>query len=253
MTGVPFSFTSHAKDIFRETVNRDLYKELVDRAAFNITVSDFNRQFILENTPGIDAEKVIRLYNGIDLSYFDQPEDQKQKSRVPHIVSVGRLVPKKGFDILLDALSTWKASAREFRATIIGDGEDREKLHALCGELRRHFREADLSVLACVPDEIGNMDALPTTLLESLALGVPVVSTVLTGVPGIVGDESGVLVPPHDAQALAEGMDAMLRRIDTGEFSPARSRERAQELFDLPTNVGRLATHFQRSVDSNGS
>jgi len=59
--GIPFSFTCHAKDIFRETVNRVLFKELVDLSAFAITVSDFNRNYILEQTPGMDASKMIRL------------------------------------------------------------------------------------------------------------------------------------------------------------------------------------------------
>ena len=264
MTGATFSFTSHAKDIFRETVDRNLYKELVDRSAFNITVSDFNREYILERTPGIDADKVIRLYNGIDLDYFELPTP-KSLGSPPHLVSVGRLVPKKGFDFLLKSLAQRKAAGGAFRATIVGGGELHQELPALCTELglddevtftgplpqeevRRIVGGADVSVLACVPDELGNMDALPTTLLESLALGIPIVSTHLTGVPEIVGSDCGELAPHSDVDALTAAIDRLLSRMAANEIDPTKLRERADTLFHQKKNVSTLAGYFEGAV-----
>ena len=270
LTGIPFSFTSHAKDIFRETVDRELYKDLVDRSAFNITVSDFNRRFILDHTPGVDADKVVRLYNGIDLDFFhpDRTSRSRHASETQdetHIVSVGRLVPKKGFDYLLQALRQWKDQGRPFRCTIVGDGEDREKLLALrrqlgledtvefAGALSQESvlelcGQATMMVLACVPDELNNMDALPTTLLEALALDLPIVSTTLTGVPEIVGEEAGIVVEPGNAEALAHGMLQVDDRIRSGSISAGISRARAERLFDLKKNAGTLKEHFVSSA-----
>lgn len=264
LTGIPFSFTSHAKDIFRETVDRELYAELVRRAAFNITVTDYNRAFLIEHTPGVDAGKIVRLYNGVDLDGFSF-SPPPAGGGVPHIVSVGRLVEKKGFHHLLEALALWKRENRPFRATIIGDGEERARLDAQAvalglrddvtfagarpvEEVCRVVRSATMSVLACVADTIGNQDALPTTLLESLALGVPIVSTTISGVPEIVSADTGLLVPPGDPRALANGMVTLLARIRSGEFSPVAARRRAERWFDLRANVAELRGRFAASA-----
>lgn len=266
MTGVPFSFTSHAKDIFRETVDREIYRELVDRSAFNITVSDFNREFILAETPGVDAEKVVRLYNGIDLEYFRPvPGIGRESNR---IVSIGRLVPKKGFDHLLRAARRLLDRGRTFRLSIVGDGESRDELLALHrtlglgdsveflgarsqDDVRELLARSSFSVLACVPDEIGNRDALPTTLLESLACGVPAISTRLTGVPEIIDDTVGAIVEPGDDEALARAIERFLDNVP-GDLSRA-CRARAEERFDLRRNVATLREHFERSVGASSS
>ena len=267
LTGIPFSFTSHAKDIFRETVDRSLYKDLVDRSAFNITVSDFNRRFIIDRTPEVDAEKIVRLYNGIDLDFFhpERRAAQAESQDPPHIVSVGRLVPKKGFDYLLQALKLLKDQSFDFRCTIVGDGEDRESLLALQKELGLQDQvefagalsqeavldlcgQATLMVLACVPDELNNMDALPTTLLEALALDLPIVSTTLTGVPEIVGEEAGIVVEPKDSAALARGIQNVSERVRSGDIPKGVSRARAERLFDLRKNVATLRECFAKSA-----
>lgn len=264
LTGVPFSFTAHAKDIFRETVDRELFAELVRRAAFCVTVSDFNRKFILDHTPGIAAEKVVRLYNGVDLAAL-QPGSERTTPEIPHIVSIGRLVPKKGFDHLLRALKTASDRGLRFRATIAGDGEAKDDLLRLRGELgldsvvsfpgaMAHERilellqEATLFALACVADGDGNMDALPTVLLEALALDLPIVSTRLTGIPEIVGDGTGLLCEPGDDDAFAAALCAMSERIRTGAQPAGACRRQAESRFDLASNVSVLRGLFERSA-----
>ena len=282
LTGIPFSFTSHAKDIFREDVDRELYRELVELSAFNITVSDYNRQFLLDHTPGIDADKVVRLYNGVDLQLFSpgvgveeangtsRPGNAKRRRNPdrPHLVSIGRLVPKKGFSNLLRAGRVLVDRGLDFELTIVGDGEDCAALEQLSTQLeldsRVHFagglpqeevlalyRRAAAVVLACIPDDAGNQDALPTTLLEALACDVPVVSTVLTGVPEIASKEEGELAQPNDIDGLALAIQRCLERITAGDFAVGQCRARAEQLFDLPTNVASLAEHFARSVHNS--
>ena len=263
---IPFSFTCHAKDIFRETVNRNLFRELTDYSAFAITVSDFNRQYILEKTPGIDAGKVKRLYNGINMDFFEVPADRSPLSTArPKIISVGRLVPKKGFDVLLQAIKLLSDEGMDLEVNIIGDGEDQEKLHQMnlnlgledrvqflgalpIEEVRRHCSEATMMALACIPDADGNMDALPTVLLEALALDLPAVSTTLTGCPEILAEGSGELVEPGNARALADGIKTLKSRVDSGDWKPGSARKRAEELFNLSTNVATLKSHFENSA-----
>lgn len=261
---IPFSFTCHAKDIFRETVNRDLFRDLVAGSSFTITVSDFNRNFILENTPGVDAEKIIRLYNGIDLNFFETSKEPRKTDPL-QIISVGRLVPKKGFDHLLNALAMLKAENLNFRTTLIGDGEEKERLQQQCQQLgleehveftgalpieevRRKCADSSMMVLACVPDTDGNMDALPTVLLEALALDLPIVTTTLTGCPEIVGDDAGVLVEPANPEALASSIRTLADKIREGQINQGTARARAERLFDLTTNVSTLRGHFMKSA-----
>jgi len=265
ISGIPFSFTAHAKDIFRETVRRDLFRELVDRAAFAITVSDFNRRYILEKTPGINQEKVIRLYNGIDLSFFERKERPPTPPTQPSIISVGRLVPKKGFDHLLRALAICKERGLSFTATIIGDGDEEQNLLTLRRELqledevemtgalpqeevRKRIANSTIMALACVPDLDGNMDALPTVLLEALALDVPLACTTLTGQPEIVGQEAGLMADPGDEKGLAEAICKVWERLKSNDISPGVARSRAERLFCLGENAGTLKKYMQLSA-----
>lgn len=263
---IPFSFTCHAKDIFRETVNRNLFRDLTDRCAFAITVSDFNRKYILDNTPGIDAEKVKRLYNGINMDFFEVPTDRGPLgAEKPKIISVGRLVPKKGFDILLQSIQLLTEEGMDLEVNIIGDGDDQEKLYQMnqrlglenkvrflgalpIEEVRRHCSEATMMALACIPDADGNMDALPTVLLEALALDLPAVSTTLTGCPEILAEGTGELVEPGNARALADGIKSLKKRVDSKDWKIGSARKRAENLFNLSTNVGTLKSHFENSA-----
>ena len=264
---IPFSFTCHAKDIFRETVDRRLFKELVDLSTFAITVSDFNRNYIIEKTPDVDPDKIIRLYNGINLDFFE-PSIREPETDPVHMISVGRLVPKKGFDHLLQALSILQNKGVKFKATIVGDGEEETKLQEMSHrlqldqcvhftgglsieEVRKHCAESAMMVLACVPDADGNMDALPTVLLEALALDLPIVTTTLTGCPEIVGEDAGLLVEPANPQALADAIERITLKIKNGELVKGTARNRAQRLFDLSTNVSTLRGHFERSISKN--
>ncbi|MAW78094.1 MAG: hypothetical protein CMJ95_12010 [Planctomycetes bacterium] len=261
---IPFSFTCHAKDIFRVTVDRELFRDLVAKSSFAITVSDFNRNFILENTPGVDSEKIIRLYNGIDLNFFETPTEPLKTDPL-EIVSVGRLVPKKGFDHLLNALSMLKSGNINFHTTIIGDGEEKTRLQQQCQglglddkveftgalpieEVRRRCADSSMMVLGCVPDTDGNMDALPTVLLEALALDLPIVTTTLTGCPEIVGADAGVLVEPGNPEALAKSISTLANKIQEGGIDRGTARARAEQLFDLSTNVSTLRGHFLKSA-----
>src|SRR5262249_44339612 len=145
------------------------------------------------------------------------------------IVGVGRLVEKKGFPTLLRACGKLHARGVSFTCDVIGSGAQEALLQEMIGRLgldrvvrlrgglpledvAEEVRRASVVVLPCVKAADGNVDALPTVLLEAMGSGVPVVSSAISGVPEIVVDgETGYLVPPGDEAALADAIERILR------------------------------------------
>ena len=254
MAGVPFSFTAHAKDIYHEAVRPDDLRRKLAEAAAVVTVSDFNLAY-LRQTYGPVAAGVRRVYNGLDLDRFPYREPRVRSSRV---VAVGRLVEKKGFDVLVEAAALLAGRGVDFTAEIIGAGELEETLRRqidllglasrvrLLGprpqaEMARAVGEAAAFAAPCVVGSDGNRDGLPTTLLEAMALGTPCVSTDVTGIPEIVRDgETGLVVPQNDAVALAAALERLLGDPELRLGLAARARRRIEEDFDARRNGARL-------------
>lgn len=255
---VPYSFTAHAKDIFHESVDDgDLRRKLAD-AHHVVTVSDFNVDHLVTRF-GADAAKVRRVYNGLDLADF--PYAATGTAQSPVILAVGRLVEKKGFDVLLDSCARLASAGRQFRCRIVGTGTVEPELRAqvarlglddvveLTGpmsqaEVRYAMRSARLLAVPCVVGSDGNQDGLPTVLLEAMALGTPCVSTDVTGIAEAVQDEhTGLLVPPRDVPALTAAIgrlfddDALCRRLTSAARGLVEehfdSRRQARELDAL--------------------
>ncbi|WP_277050747.1 glycosyltransferase [Ruania albidiflava] len=224
ITGIGYSFTAHAKDIFHESVDPVALERRLADATSVVTVSDYNLAH-LQRTFGAAADRVHRIYNGLDLSRFDY-RPPAGRDRV--VVGVGRLVEKKGFGHLLDAVAHLAAQGRPVRLDLVGTGEQEAALREqvarlglhehvrLLGPLPQHrVREVvqDAGALAapCVVGQDGNRDGLPTILLEAMALGTPCVATPVTGIPEVLQHEqTGLLVPEGDHLALAEQLDRLL-------------------------------------------
>ena len=224
LADVPYSFTAHAKDIFHESVDpADLRRKLAD-ASVAVTVSDFNLRH-LRTTYGEDAARVVRVYNGLDLERFAyRPADD----RPPVVAAVGRLVEKKGFDDLLEAVAVLVRSGRRISVDLVGTGPLEGALRAKVAHLglqdvvrmpgplpqwqvREVVQRAAVFAAPCVVGRDGNRDGLPTVLLEAMALGTPCVATPVTGIPEVVRDgETGLLVPEHDPAALAGALGRLL-------------------------------------------
>jgi glycosyltransferase involved in cell wall biosynthesis len=258
LAGITYSFTAHAKDIFHEEVDRDDMERKLSDAAAVVTVSDYNLDF-LRTWYGPSAARVRRIYNGIDLASF---APATPRERPPVVVGVGRLVEKKGFDHLVDAIDLLVREGRQVRLDLIGTGAVEGALRAQVARLglgdtvrflgplpQERLREAvtQAAVLAapCVVGADGNRDGLPTVILESLALGTPVVATPVTGIPEAVDDEiTGLLVPEGDAAALARAIARLLddpelrcrfactgRKLVEGRFDSRRNTTLLREMF----------------------
>ncbi|MDP9393448.1 MAG: glycosyltransferase [Actinomycetota bacterium] len=256
LTGVPFTFTAHAKDIFHESVEpADVARKLADASAV-VTVSDYNLAFLRE-TYGPAADVVTRVYNGLDLERFAYSSPAE---RPPVIAAVGRLVEKKGFADLVDATALLVADGRDVRLDLVGTGpletSLREQVRALGlqdvvrmpgplpqGQVREVVSGAAVFAAPCVVGNDGNRDGLPTVLLEAMALGTPCVATPVTGIPEAVRDgETGLLVPEGDSVALA---GALGRLLDDAGLR-VRLAERARLLVEEEFDAARAAVTLRR-------
>lgn len=255
-TGVPYSFTAHARDIYGDNVDRAALVEWIARARFVVTVTDFNRRYLeqLMRDAG-ESARIVRLYNGVDLAALAPRGIDRDPDLV---VGVGRLIEKKGFADLVTAIDAVRRSRPAVRCTIVGDGPDRAALEAqiasagleahmtLAGAMPAHevaalVERAAVFALPCVVAADGDVDALPTVILEAMALGTPVVSTAISGIPEMVEHErSGLLVGERDPAALATAIARLLDdRAERTRFARA-GRQIALERFDLRRNVAQL-------------
>ena len=258
ITGIPFTFTAHAKDIFLEEIDLDALGEKFRDAEAVVTVSDYNQRYLQEKI-GLAATGVRRIYNGLDVAEFSflPPVD-----REPLILGVGRLVEKKGFDVLVEACKVLGETGTDFICTIVGEGEQREDLEKqirdseltgsvhLIGprprkEVMELIRRSAVVAAPCVVGSDGNRDGLPTVLLEAMALGTPCVSTDVTGIPEVLSNgTTGLLVPQRDARALAEALALLLKDGDTRCRFAANARARIESDFDIAANSAQMRKLF---------
>ncbi|OCQ92677.1 colanic acid biosynthesis glycosyltransferase WcaL [Nostoc sp. MBR 210] len=256
--GVPYTFTAHAKDIFHESVEfEDMQRKLKD-ASRVVTVSDYNLQY-LQKMYSLPANQVQRIYNGLDLR---QLQYSSPAERPPLILSVSRLIEKKGLSTLIDACAVLQQRNYQFQCQIVGTGGLESTLHQQIqdlglqscvqivgarpqSEVFQLVQQAAVFAAPYVIGKDGNRDGLPTVLLEAMALGTPCVSTVVTGIPEVVRDgETGLIVGQYDAEELANALGQLLkdealrvrlstqaRRLIESEFDICRNTEVLRELF----------------------
>lgn len=256
LTGIPYSFTAHAKDIFHEEVSTASLQRKIAEARFVVTVSRFNQAYLQQEIQRDAPGDVRCLYNGIDLRHF-QPNPRLTRDPAL-ILAVGRLIEKKGFDVLVDACAILDRRGFDFRCEIIGKGELHDALAQQIAALglaekvilvgprpqdkvRAAYQRATLFALPCRIGRDGNRDGLPTVLLEAMACGLPVVTTPVTGNPEIVDDGlNGRLVPENDPLALADALAELLQDEAKRRQMSIAAREKVKRTFDVRRNVAQL-------------
>jgi len=263
LLGRSFSFTGHAADLFR---NRSALTSKIQRADFIICISEFHRQFYLKE--GAAADKLHIAYCGIDTSHFTPRRRTRPADEPVHILSSGRLVAKKGFPVLIEACDLLRQRGLNFRCTIAGSGPDEAALRAqitaagldalitLTGEALKQedipafMQSGDIYTLPCLWAADNDVDGLPQMLMEAMACGLPAVSTQLVGIPDLIKDgETGLLVAPEDAKALAE---ALLRLADDDKLSQALAEAGRRHLidkFDLQTCLDPLISQYRMRLE----
>jgi colanic acid/amylovoran biosynthesis glycosyltransferase len=261
--GIDYSFTGHANDIFVEKPDQRVpLKSLVADARFIVSVSDYGVNYLKSRFP-VAANKIYRVYNGINLAQFIPADPGVQPVR---IISIGRLIPKKGYAELIEACGLLNKQGFDFRCTIIGGGPEhlplRRLIEARCldqmielvgpksqTEIVESLAQSQIFVFPARRDEAGDQDNLPTVLIEAMASGLPIVASSLAGIPEIITDQiNGILVPQRDPEALASAIRNLLldskerQRLGASGLSTARAK------FSLPATVQELIGIFESHI-----
>lgn len=263
ISGLPFSITAHGQDFMSDLGNDDLLREICAAAEFVAVETDFSRGLLSARCPE-SAAKIQRVYNGMELQNFPPIGPIEVVPGPARILSIGRLVPFKGFEVLIDACAELRKAGMDFVCEIIGDGPLRESLEAqirslelgevvkLAGALPQQavfekLRKCDVFALASTVDKAGASDVFPTVILEAMASSRPVVSTSVAGIPESVAHGlTGLLVPPGDSSSFAKALERLIvdqwLRVTFG----AAGRTRVEQYFQVEATIAPLMALFDK-------
>ncbi|MEN8190487.1 MAG: glycosyltransferase family 4 protein [Thermodesulfobacteriota bacterium] len=260
LSGLPFSFTAHAKDIY--TSKKEQLREKIDMAAFVVTCTNHNLDYLRDLAPDSTTD-LFCVYHGIDTKLFQnetRPADHPEPFR---LLTVARMTEKKGLPVIYHAIKILKERGMNLNHTLIGDGDDKEKILQLIKKLDLedccnclgtlphdkvlgHFRDSDLFVLGCRIAENGDRDGIPNVLVESLAMGVPALSTRVSAIGEIlVNDETGLTVAPDDPLAMADSIQRLANNRDLRLRLSRKGRPFVETHFNNRTLIKNLADIFQ--------
>ncbi|MCF7220936.1 glycosyltransferase [Marilutibacter chinensis] len=253
----PFSFTSHAHDIYVE--NQLLAHKIAD-AALAVTISRFNVEWLSTRATPIAREKLRIVHCGVDMENSPwRPGTRDTRT----VLAVGRLDPVKGFDTLIGAIALLARRGVEVDCRLVGNGPLSDALQRQAAALgvahRIVFTGAqpqelirawmNSATVFALPSQVaadGNRDGIPVALMEAMASGCPVISTRVSGIPELIENgANGLLVEPGDPEALADAIQRLVEDEALGARLALQARRRIEEQFDARKEAGRLHALMQ--------
>jgi colanic acid/amylovoran biosynthesis glycosyltransferase len=259
LLSIPFSFTLHAVDVFLPDM---LLVKKVQDAKFVAAISNFNIKYLSERFQNIDTGKITLVRCGIKPGEF-RFRSASGVSKPVRLLSIGRMVETKGFRDLLDALKLLLKTRFDYQLTIIGGGEKLSEFKQYASDsgisdkviftgplpqndVRKHMENADIFVLACLVNEKGDRDGIPVVLMEALAMGIPTISTDVSGIPELVKNfDTGLVVPEKNPQALSDAILLFASENDLRKRLSVNGRRLVEEEFNIEKNASLLGKMFQ--------
>jgi len=262
ITGLPLSLSLHARDVF--TDESILLPMKLAEAEFAVTCTQAALDRLLRSVPAALHPRLHLVRHGLDMAEFATVE--RRPAREPVIAIVGRLVEKKGHEILLRAVEPLRRMRARFHVVIAGDGPFREHLEGMAARMGLASRVTFCRTLS--PDEVkqllavahvlvapsvvaadGDRDGLPNVILEAAAVGVPIVASNVSAIPEFVAHgETGLLVPPGDPRGLASAIESILADPAHAEALARRARRRVLADYDGYRNAEALEALFRRAL-----
>jgi colanic acid/amylovoran biosynthesis glycosyltransferase len=252
MEGPAYSVTAHAKDIYHEEVQVEHLTDKLCNATFVATVTEANRAYLESVLTASVPLEVIP--NAVDLPRLLNAASPPRRNDT--VLAVARLIEKKGLEDLVQACGILQGRGVPAQLEIVGEGPLREELDGAAGRLgvRARFfgslaheevlplyRRARVFCLPCVVASTGDRDGLPTSLLEAMALGTPVVTTALPGLTEAVTDEqTGLVVAQRDPEALAKALERLLTDDELCARLADHARKRVASCFSVERSVAML-------------
>ena len=245
--GCPLGVSAHARDIFVPEVK---WESIVAEAAFVVTCSDLVQAELSRVAPQQEMMKVVRINHGLPSRFIDRSFEPRLPSEPLRLVSVGRLVSKKGIDLVIEAAAWLQSNRVEFSMRIVGSGPCESDLRELVrrlgvesvefvGELdadavRGHYDWADIMVMGFRVAEDGDRDGIPNVVLEAMSAGVAVVAPTPGGLGEVLVDgETGCVVPAESPEALARGVLQLGRDRGLHERVVREAAKVVRDRFDL--------------------
>lgn len=262
ISGITYSITVHAHDIF---VHHTMLEEKLGQASFIISISEFNRQYLIDKVGQHLAEKIHVIHCGVrpeDYAHTASPIDH-QTEKPFELLTIGSMRPYKGYPYLLQTCSILKKRRFNFHCNIIGDGVDREKIEAqiiqenlaeqvtLHGalpqeEVKEWFKKADCYLQPSIIAPNKKMEGIPVALMEALAAGLPVIASNISGIPELVKPgKTGWLVEEKNPPSLANAVIEISNNYKHAKDLALAGKSLVIEKFDIRNNAARLANHYR--------
>ena len=261
ISGIPFSFTAHRWDIGEN----NLLSIKCEDADFVRVISLDGKNEILRITGRKDLEGKLKvLYMGVEIP----PHLDKEKENRPFTIACpANFVEKKGHKYFLNSIKNLNQNGKNFICYLIGDGPLKEEIEdfisknnlkekaILTGRLPHSevmglFRkgEIDLVVLPSIETSQGEKEGIPVVLMEAMAHCIPVVSTPTGGIPELITQDTGILVPQKDEDALQKAITDLINNVELRNKLGKEGRRRVEELFNLNSNVRKLLSYIEKSI-----
>ena len=264
VTNIPFSFTAHAHDIFEEN---QLLNQKYNAVSFGVTISEYNKKYLSSKLNRSFGSELNTIHCGVDLS---EMKYSRQGRHVHDILTVGRLDEIKGFKYLIEACSLLKAENVNFTCHIVGEGPLKEELLTLRNQLglqqqveflgvlkqeevKKLLKKATMFVLPSVKTSTGNMDGIPVALMEAMAIGIPVISTNVSGIPELIEDGvNGYLCEPKNVKDLAKKITLLLADTELQNTFAKEARGKVESQFSAEMEAEKLMQLFIKGAKNRG-
>jgi len=257
-TDIPFGFTTHGYDLRDDPLTIPVFLALAHKACAIVTVSEYNKQFMVEKYC-LKPEQIYVAYNGIQTAMF-QPNHKPAGRSALRLVSVGRLVPIKGHDILLEALCRIREQGFEVQLRLIGDGASRSDLEAQAQRLNLldcvEFMGAQAQDMVCQFLNEADVFVMPSrsegfavACLEAMAMELPVIASNVTGFPEAITDYvTGILVQSENPELLADAIIWMIQHPEQRLEMGKKGRETVLAKFTREKVTHGLVNYWQKSI-----
>ncbi|MCD6587768.1 MAG: glycosyltransferase family 4 protein [Candidatus Fermentibacteraceae bacterium] len=255
---VPYTVTAHATDIFvPRSVNR--LRRVLSSAAAVFTISSYNINFLMNH--GLSSKDIVVVRLGLNTS--ELPERKKPPEKNLAVCVASGLVPKKGVPVLMEAAAILQHRAAGCKLKVIGSDADGTRLKEyrstdyefpveFPGALNSEetldaVAAAAVFVLPCVQAENGDRDGIPVALMEAMGMGVPCISTRISGIPELIqSGVNGVLVNPDSAEELADAMERMFADRESASRMGLEGRKKITVSHSPEKQVHILFSNFNR-------
>jgi glycosyltransferase involved in cell wall biosynthesis len=223
-SGIPFSFSAHAHDIY---VSPQELTQKISQSKFVVTCTQYNKKYLDNLGTTSEKDKIYLLYHGVDLEYWQYNLPQNRQNQ-KQILFIGRLIEKKGVIYLLEAIDLLKKKKKTIHLVIVGKGKEEQKLKNFCHshglsnditflgwqnslQIKNIFACSDIFILPSIIASNGDRDGIPNVILEAMASGLPIVSTPVSGITEVIQHGyNGLLVPERDAYQLSNSILALI-------------------------------------------